>query len=123
MTKRMISATNHHFNALSKINLDDFLACFKKDATLADPYRGKPYAGKEGLSKWFNGIRRSWKGFSIEAEEAFNSGDRAAVKWTDRGGKFWKECNFFRHRYIDEDGLITRIDGYWDAPSMMAQIR
>ncbi len=126
MTKRMISATNQYFNALSNINLDDFLACFKKDATLDDPYGGKTFVGSEGLNKWFDGFGRTWKEFSIEAEEAFYSGDRAAVKWAARGvANSGKNANFSGIDIftIDGNGLITRMDGYWDAPSMLAQIR
>jgi steroid delta-isomerase len=126
MTKRMISATDQYFNALSNINLDDFLACFNKDATLDDPYGGKPFVGGEGLKKWFDGFKRTWNDFSIEAEEAFYSGDRAAVKWAARGAtNSGKNANFSGIDIftIDENGLITRMDGYWDAPSMLAQIR
>lgn len=126
MTKRMISTTNQYFNALSNINLEDFLVCFNNDAALHDPYGGKPFEGKEGLNKWFDGFKRTWKEFSIEAEEAFFCGDRAAVKWAARGAAntgmnaTFSGIDIFT---IDENGLITRMDGYWDALSMLAQIR
>ena len=126
MTKRMISAINQYFNSLSNIDLDDFLACFNKDATLNDPYGGKLFVGGEGLNKWFDGFRKTWVEISIEAVDSFYSGDRAAVKWAARGlANSGKNANFSGIDIftIGENGLITRMDGYWDAPAMLAQIK
>lgn len=124
--KRMISATSNYFKALNEGNRDDFLSCFTADAALHDPFGGRPFEGSDGLNKWFDDFIITWKEFSIEVEETYNSGDRAAVKWAARGGAHsGKEANFsgIDVFVVDESGLISRMDGYWDTPSMLAQIR
>jgi len=126
MTKRMISATDQYFEALSQINQDDFLSCFAVDAALHDPYGGKPFVGSEGLGKWFDGFEKTWKEFSIAAEESYSSGDGTAVKWAATGATHsGKKASFsgIDVFFLDENGLILRMDGYWDAAAMMAQIR
>lgn len=126
MTEKTISASDRYFDALNNMNQEKFLPCFAADAELNDPHGGRPFIGKEGLSKWFSGFLATWTQFSISVEEPYSSGDRTAVKWNARGdassgkGAAFSGIDVFT---INEDGLITRMDGYWDAPAMLAQIR
>lgn len=125
MTEMMISASSRYFAALGRLDREAYLDCFHKNAVLHDPYGGKPLQGHEGLAKWFVGMERTWKEFSMEPSEQFESGDRIAVQWTAKGktgsGKvaIFAGINVFT---VDENELITRLEGYWDAKSMMAQI-
>ena len=122
----MISTTDQYFAALSHINRNDFLSCFADEAVLHDPYGSKPFVGRVGLGKWFDSFERTWTEFSIEAEESHNSGDGTAVKWAATGTTHSaKKANFsgIDVFLLNENGLISRMDGYWDAPAMMAQIR
>ncbi len=125
-TKRMISAIDQYFKALSQIDRNDFLSCFSADAELHDPYGGRPFVGSEGLSKWFDSFERTWTEFSIEAEESHSSGDGTAVKWAATGATHSAKRASFSGIdvfFLNENGLISRMDGYWDAPAMLAQIR
>lgn len=126
MKETMISASSSYFEALNSMNREAFLACFSQDAEIHDPYGGRPFVGSEGLGKWFAGFQGAWKQFSITHEGTYVCGNRAAVKWNAQGeasnGKraTFSGIDIFT---IDNGGLIERMDGYWDAPAMLAQIR
>lgn len=125
MTQTKISAVECYFDALSSLDRKTFLNCFNNQAELLDPYGGRVFEGREGLSKWFVGMERTWDVFSMQATETYESGDRLAVKWTasatakNAKTALFDGINVFT---IDEDGLISRLEGYWDASGMMAQI-
>lgn len=124
--KRMISASSNYFQALNNQDKDGFLSCFAPEAALNDPYGGRPYLGSEGLNKWFDGFTKTWQEFVIQAGEPYISGDRLAVSWDARGtAHTGKEAKFegIDVFTIDDSGQIVRMDGYWDAQSMLAQIR
>lgn len=126
MTRKMTSASDKYFDALNRIDKSDFLACFTPDSALHDPYGGRPFSGSAGLEKWFDGFIRTWNKFSIEAEESYRSGDRLAVKWSADGtASSGKQASFSGVDVFtfDEQGLISRMDGYWDAAAMLEQIR
>ena len=126
MTETKISASDRYFDALNNIDQERFLSCFADDAEIHDPYGGRPFVGIEGARKWFSGFEGTWSNFSIEGEDPFPCGDRLAVKWTVRGeAKSGKIAEFSGIDVftVSQEGLITRMDGYWDAPAMLAQIR
>lgn len=126
MTARKISAPDCYFDALNTLDQEAFLACFSKEAEMHDPFGSRPYVGAKGLEKWFSGFRNTWKKFSISREEIFACGNRAAVKWSVQGeANNGKRATFSGIDVftIDEDGQIVRMDGFWDAPAMLAQIR
>lgn len=125
MTQTKISAAERYMEALNSLDRDAYMACFARDAELLDPYGGRKFSGIEGLSKWFGGMESTWETFSMKLTEYFASGDRLAVRWRTsafaRNGKTasFEGINVFT---VDEDGLISRLEGYWDAAQMMAQI-
>jgi len=126
MKETKISASDRYFDALNNIDQERFLSCFADDAEIHDPFGGRPFVGKEGARKWFSGFERTWSDFSIEGEDPFPSGDRLAVKWSVRGeAKSGKIAEFSGIDIftVGQEGLITRMEGYWDAPTMLAQIR
>lgn len=125
MTETMITTSNRYFEALSDLDRQAYIACFSDEAELIDPYGGRPFHGREGLSKWFTGMERTWAKFSMKPINHYVSGDRVAVHWQASGeslaGKTatFAGINVFT---IGEHGAITRLEGYWDAASMMDQI-
>lgn len=104
---------------------DDYLACFTDDATVRDPYGGRPLEGKEGLNKFIDGMERTWRVFHMEPRETFASGDRVATLWvahaTAKSGKTaeFSGINIFT---LNEAGLIATLESYWDFEAMVAQI-
>ena len=126
MTEKTISVFDRYFEALSNMDQDQFVSCFTPEAELHDPYGGRPFVGSDGLSKWFAGFLDTWERFSISAEVPFTCKENTAVKWTARGeAKSRKVAEFSGINLftVNMDGKIERMDGYWDAPAMLAQIR
>ena len=125
MMRTMASVTDSYFQALSRLDVDAYTQCFRADAELLDPYGGRPFSGIEGLKKWFSGIERTWSMFSMEPQAHYSSGDRVAVMWRAVGRAHsgreaaFSGINVFT---IDADGLIARLEGYWDFQAMLAQI-
>ena len=121
----MISASDRYFKALSELDIDAYLSCFSPDAELFDPYGGRPFKGNEGLVKWFEGMERTWSKFTMNSVANFVSGDREAVQWQATGSAHsGREAHFSGINVftMDDTGLITRLEGYWDFKSMLAQI-
>ena len=125
MTERMTLASERYFRALGSLDEGNYLACFSSDAVLRDPYGSKEFAGHDGLAKWFAGMVRTWTHFSMRPVSHYVSGDRAAICWTaDAVAKSGKSATFDGISVItvEESGLISELDGYWDATAMLAQI-
>lgn len=125
MKEKMISISERYFKVLNNLDREAYLSCFSEDAELRDPYGSRPFYGREGLEKWFTGMKRTWSEFSMKPAEYFPGGERVAVSWvaeaTAQSGKTAKfsGINVFT---IGESGLIDRLEGYWDAATMMSQI-
>lgn len=125
MTTKMITACERYFQALNNIDRRAFVDCFTDDALVMDPYGARKMEGVEGLSRWFNGMESTWDEFSIETGEYFVSGDRCAVEWKAEGKS--KSGQIAQFKGIDvftvsEDGLVSKLEAYWDAAAMMSQI-
>jgi steroid delta-isomerase-like uncharacterized protein len=121
----MISITSRYFEALSDLDQEAYLSCFAARAELHDPYGGRPFVGRDGLEKWFEGMLRTWSEFAMRPESTFVSGDRVAVQWQAEGrAKSGKRAEFggINVFTVDSDGLISRLQGYWDFAAMVAQI-
>ena len=121
----MASIISSYFAALNAIDRDAFLICFSPDAVVLDPYGGRPFQGTAGLHKFMDGMERTWDKFELTPGERFAAGDRVAVSWqaqaTTKSSKtaVFKGIDVFT---LNEDGLITRLEGYWDFKAMIAQI-
>ena len=125
MKTKMITACEKYFHALNNIDRQAFMTCFTEDAQVFDPYGARMVEGVDGLTRWFKGMENTWTEFSIQPDEYYVSGDRCAVEWqaeaTSKSGKGarFKGINVFA---ISEEGLISRLEAYWDAAQMMTQI-
>lgn len=126
MTAAMtISASDAYFKALCELDRDAYLSCFTTKAELRDPYGGEPFMGPDGLAKWFKGMERTWQEFSIKPVLQFKSGSRIAVQWEAQGrAKSGKNAQFYGINVftLDDEGLISHLEGYWDFQLMVAQI-
>ncbi len=125
MKTKMITACEKYFHALNEVDQQAFMSCFTEDAQVLDPYGARMVEGGSGLTRWFKGMQDTWSEFSIQPEDYYVSGDRCAVEWqaeaTAKSGKSarFKGINIFA---ISEEGLISRLEAYWDAAEMMSQI-
>ncbi len=119
------SAIEQYRQALNSLDRAAYHAAFTADAVVLDPYGGRPLEGSSGLDKFFNGMERTWATFTMTYDLAYASGDRVAVTWQVEAaaksgkGAMFAGINVFT---LDESGLISRLEGYWDARAMMAQL-
>ncbi len=122
MTDNSIS---NYFTALSHIDRSSYLACFSPDAVVMDPYGGRPLQGTDELNKFMDGMQHTWSDFSMSPGESFAAGDRVAINWTVKAkAKNGKSAEFSGINVftINDDGLISRLEAYWDFKAMLAQI-
>ena len=119
------TAIEAYRQALNSLDRAAYHAAFAADAVVMDPYGGRPLEGAAGLDRFFNGMERTWSRFTMTYGAAYAGGDRVAVNWQveaeAKGGKVavFAGINVFT---LDDSGLITRLEGYWDARAMMAQL-
>lgn len=119
------SAVNRYFTALNAIDREACLACFSEDAVILDPYGGRPLQGTPGLHKFMDGMERTWSSFNMIPDVPFVAAERVAVSWqctaTAKSGKVahFAGIDVFT---LNEAGLISRLEGYWDFQAMVAQI-
>ena len=122
----MAPAVAAYFDALNKIDREEYVACFTQDAILRDPYGGPLREGETGLHEFFDTMEQTWSKFEMEPQGAYKSGDRVAVPWTARAtahsGKTadFAGVNLFT---LGEEGRIKELQGYWNFKEMLAQIR
>ena len=125
MTDLIRSASDKYFAAVSGLDRAGYLACFAPDAVVHDPYGGRAWQGHEGLAKFFGGMERTWASFTMAAVESYVSGNRLATTWTAQGvSKNDKTAQFAGINVftVNEEGLITQLEAYWDFKAMVAQI-
>jgi len=114
-----------YFTALSEIDRDSFLACFSQEASLHDPYGGRPLQGIAGLNRFMDGMERTWNDFSMIPGIPYAAGDRIAVSWDATAvAKSGKRASFSGINVftLNGEGLIDQLEGYWDIKAMLAQI-
>lgn len=119
------STISNYFAALNGMNRAAYVACFTDDAEVLDPYGGRPLQGTAGLNKFMDGLERTWATFTMTTYEGYGAGDRFAVRWTASAtAKSGKTAHFggINLFTLNSDGLITRLEGYWDFKAMVAQI-
>ena len=125
MTDSIRSTSDNYFAAVSQLDQAAYLACFASDAVVHDPYGGRAWQGHEGLTKFFGGMERTWASFTMTPGESHVSGNRLATTWTAQGvSKNDKTAQFAGINVftVNEDGLITQLEAYWDFKAMVAQI-
>jgi steroid delta-isomerase len=121
----MASIIYDYFQALNAMDREAYLACFAQNAIVLDPYGGRPLQGPDGLNKFMAGMERTWSEFTMMPGELFVAGDRVATSWTTKAtAKSGKTAEFSGINIfsLDEAGLISRLEGYWNFKAMLAQI-
>ena len=121
----MASILDDYFAALNAIDREAYVACFADDAVVLDPYGGRPLQGTTGLHKFMDGMERTWDSFQMTPDEPYAAADRIAISWRCTAtAKSGKTANFAGIDIftLSLDGLISRLEGYWDFKAMLAQI-
>lgn len=121
----IVSAIEQYRQALNSLDRAAYHSAFAAGAVVLDPYGGRPLEGTAGLDRFFNGLERTWTAFTMTYGAAYASGDRVAVNWQVEAVSIAEKAAAFAGINVftlDDSGLITRLEGYWDARAMMAQL-
>jgi steroid delta-isomerase len=105
------------FAAIRAMNMDAWVSTFDEEAVSEDPVGSPQRQGHDALRSFFLQMTDPFHRVGVTEDGVFLCGNRAAVKWTGYGvGKNGREVTFEGIDVFEfgADGLITRIEGYWD---------
>jgi SnoaL-like domain len=75
------------YEAISRDDLDAFLALADPDVEFNSLIEGRSYRGHEGVREWWNNVVKSLGGVGLDLEEVFDFDDHGYVKMiVDPGG-------------------------------------
>ena len=120
-----LEIAQRYFDALGGPDGDAFVGLFTPDAVVDDPVGTPTQVGSEAIAKFHRGVKRAWSSLRMTPREAFERGDRLAVWWTADGLSVngsevaFAGIDIFT---IGEDGLIQRLEGYWDLEGVLAKL-
>jgi ketosteroid isomerase-like protein len=120
------AAVSKYVAALNALDADRFVACFRKNCVVRDPYGISIYQGQTELRQYFQTMQDTWQAFELRPGHVFYGGrERVVFTWTAfataRNGK---SARYNGINVLTLEGeLIDGLEAYWDAPAMFAQIR
>ena len=112
--------------AMNALDESRFLACFRENALLRDPYGAFRYEGHDGLHQYFQTMTDTWQTFTMAIDRRFYGGpERVAFLWTVTAtAKNGKEARYEGVGILTVEGaLIDGLESYWDAAAMFGQIK
>ena len=121
----VLGTIGRYFEALGADDGEAFAALFSEDVHFEDPVGGTVLTGRDGVMKFHRGVARAWESLDMQAEDVFVRGSRAAVYWDAEGrSRSGKDIDFdgINVLVLDDDGLIRRMEGYWDFEDVIAQM-
>jgi ketosteroid isomerase-like protein len=110
--------------AVSSADKEAILACYSDDTQVTDPYPGPTHEGREGASRFWDGVLQMGTPVSFVADRVVVAGDRGVFSFTiqiDIGegeGKARLQVEGYDVLTIDDDGQIAEQLAYWDPASM-----
>jgi predicted ester cyclase len=121
-----------YFTAIARQDLDEALACWRPGSIDYLAPVGELLA-PDGMRTYFSGVFASFPDFTYEVREMIGEGDCVAVLWRARGTFTGRPLDGIHAtgaaltaEGIDlvrvEDGLIVRIDSFWDDAATGRQI-
>ncbi len=119
-------AVARYVAALNALDEARFLAIFRANCVVRDPYGASLYEGEDGLRMYFHTMQSTWKTFELRPLKVHYGGqERVVFTWevtaTARNGK---QAHFDGVNVMTLEGdLIDGLEAYWDAAAMFEQIR
>lgn len=120
------NAVANYAAALNALNEDQFLACFRGNCVVRDPFGVSLYEGEDGLRLYFHTMQSTWAQFEITPLKLYYGGrERVVFGWeataTAHNGK---QAHYDGINVMTLEGtLIDGLESYWDAPAMFEQIK
>jgi steroid delta-isomerase len=119
------SVVEAYFAAVGSADREAFVALFSADVHFEDPLGAGVLLGHEGVARFHKGLGRAWASLRMAPTALHVRGERAAVAWHAQGhSTSGKDIQFdgIDTFDVDEDGLIRRVEGYWDMEGVIAQM-
>jgi ketosteroid isomerase-like protein len=120
------AALARYVAALGALDEKKFLACFRSNCVVRDPYGVSIYEGADGLRQLFATLADTWQSYTVRPGQVYYGGsERIVFTWeveaTARNGK---AARFGGISVMTlEKELIDGLEAYWDAPAMFDQIK
>ncbi len=120
------SAVDRYVAALNALDEKRFLACFRGNCVVRDPYGVSLHEGADGLHQHFATLVGTFQAYTIRPGRRYYGGpERVVFTWeaeaTARNGK---TARFDGITVLTLEGeLIDGLEAYWDASAMFEQIR
>lgn len=112
--------------ALNALDVSRFMACFRSNCVVRDPYGASLYEGGNGLRQYFETMVDTWQAFTLTPGAVYYGGpERIVFTWTvDATAKNGKAAHYDGITVITLEGeAIDGLESYWDAPAMFEQIK
>ena len=112
--------------ALNALSEEQFLACFRSNCVVRDPFGVSLYEGEDGLRLYFHTMQSTWAQFQITPLTRYYGGrERVVFSWEVRATAHnGKQAHYDGIIVLTLEGdLIDGLEAYWDAPAMFEQIK
>jgi steroid delta-isomerase len=124
-SERTQAAVAAYFAAVGTADREAFVALFSAEVHFEDPLGAGVLLGHEGVARFHKGLGRAWANLTMVPRALHVRGERAAVAWQAQGhSNSGKAIEFdgIDTFEVGEDGLIRRVEGYWDLEGVIAQM-
>lgn len=111
-----------YFEAISNLNLEEWVSLFAEDGYIEDPVGSRPYLGRQQLAIFFKGVLRFFSQLSMVIEEKRAEKECTKVSWTALATVYnGNKITFSGEEVfqINSKGKISVAKVYWD-PSVIA---
>ena len=127
-----VEANKKSIKFASEGNKEAWLALYAEDAVVADPVgvspmdpSGQGHQGKAAIEQFWDTVIGP-SNIEIRVEKRWTSGDYcccvAQVARNDLGDGKYADCDMLAVYEVNEDGLIKRMQAYWDFDQLMERI-
>jgi steroid delta-isomerase len=111
------AAVESHVELFGAGDQERWVKLFAPEATVIDPVPAEPHRGHAAIGDFYEGIMAMADRVEVEQHALHVCGDQAALVYTltlsngDGGGMAFDGVELFT---VDDDGLITLAQAYWD---------
>lgn len=119
----MEAGIRQYFEAISALQLIEWLNLFVNNGAIVDPDGSRPYVGKRYLTAFFKGVQRTFKALNMQIKKQVLHQASAEVFWTAKGTAHNGKSVYFEGKetfYFNVDGSIQTATVDWD-PAVVAQ--
>jgi steroid delta-isomerase len=121
----LASVISRFYASIRANNVEEWVALFAPDATVADPVGTPVHRGRDQARAFLKGILEQFEIFGIVENDVYYVPKGAAAKWTGIGrGKNGRDVTFegIDVFEVNDNGLIKALSAYWNAGPVLEAI-